>query len=42
MKHEDALELINVWVHIVVDLPPLIVMGNKKLSVSSKDNVRPF
>jgi hypothetical protein len=30
MKHVDALESKNVWVHIVMDLPPLIMMGNKK------------
>jgi len=30
MKHANALELRNAWVYIIVDLPPLIMMGNKK------------
>jgi hypothetical protein len=30
MKHANALELRNVWVYMIVDLPPLIMMGNKK------------
>jgi len=30
MKHANALELINVWVYMIVDLPPLIMMGNNK------------
>jgi hypothetical protein len=42
MKHEDALESRTVWVRIVVDLPPLIMMGNKKQGASPKDNVKPF
>ncbi len=30
MKHVDGPELRNAWVRIVMDLPPLIMMGNKK------------
>jgi len=30
MKHADALESKNVWVRTIMDLPPLIMMGNKK------------
>jgi hypothetical protein len=30
MKHVNALESKSAWVHIIVDLPPLIMMGNKK------------
>jgi len=42
MKHANALELRSVWVRIVVDLPPLIMMDNKKKYVGSKDKVGPF
>jgi hypothetical protein len=42
MKHGDALESRSVWVHTIVDLPPLIMMGNKKQDVGSKDKVGPF
>jgi hypothetical protein len=38
MKHADALT----WVCKIVDLPPLIVMGNKKQDVSFEDKVEPF
>jgi hypothetical protein len=30
MKHANALESKSAWVCIVMDLPPLIMMGNKK------------
>jgi hypothetical protein len=30
MKHANSPKSRSVWVHIVVDLPPLIMMGNKK------------
>jgi hypothetical protein len=30
MKNANTLELKNAWVCEVMDLPPLIVMGNKK------------
>jgi len=36
IKHANALELKNVWVNIVVDLPPLIMMGNNKQGVVLK------
>ncbi len=42
MKNANTLELKNAWVCEVMDLPPLIVMGNKKQGVSSKDKGRPF
>jgi hypothetical protein len=42
LKHANAFESKSVWVHIVVDLPPLIVMGNKKQGVGSEDKVGPF
>jgi len=42
MKNANTLELRNAWVCEVMDLPPLIVMGNKKQGVSSKDKGRPF
>jgi hypothetical protein len=30
MKHVDAFESRNAWVCVIMDLPPLIMMGNKK------------
>jgi hypothetical protein len=42
MKHANALESKSAWVCIVVDLSPLIMMGNKKQGVGSKDKVRSF
>jgi hypothetical protein len=42
MKHVDAPESRSAWVCVIVDLPPLIVMGNKKQSVGSKEKVRLF
>jgi len=39
MKHVDAPESKNAWVCIVMDLPPLIVMGNEKQVVGPKDKV---
>jgi hypothetical protein len=42
MKHANALELINVWVHTVVDLSPLIMMGNKKQGASFENKVGLF
>jgi hypothetical protein len=42
MKHGDALELKSAWVHTIVDLPPLIVMGNKKQDVGSENKARLF
>jgi hypothetical protein len=42
MKHVNTLESKIVWVHTIMDLPPLIVMGNKKQGVSFEDKVGPF
>ncbi len=42
MKHANALESRNAWVHIVVDLSPLIVMGNKKQGACFEDKVGLF
>jgi len=42
MKHANALELKSAWVNIVMDLPPLIMMGNNKQGVSFEDKVGPF
>jgi hypothetical protein len=42
MKHANTPESKNAWVYIIVDLPPLIVMGNKNQGAGSKDKVRPF
>jgi len=42
MKHVDAFKSKNVYVHIVTDLPCLIVMGNKKQGASFEDKVGPF
>ncbi len=42
LKHANAFESRSVWVHSVMDLPPLIVMGNKKQGVGSKNTVGPF
>jgi hypothetical protein len=42
MKHVDAPKLRNAWVHTVVDLPPLIMMGNKKQGVGFEDKVGTF
>jgi hypothetical protein len=39
MKHVDALESISVWVYTIVDLPPLIIVGNKKQGVGLKKKV---
>ncbi len=42
MKHVDALKSRSAWVHMVVDLPPLTTMGNKKQDVGSKNKARLF
>jgi hypothetical protein len=42
MKRVDAPKSKSAWVCKVLDLPPLIVMGNKKQDVGSKDKVGPF
>jgi hypothetical protein len=42
MKHADAPESRSVWVCIVMDLPPLIMLGNKKQGVGFKNNVGSF
>jgi len=42
MKHVDAPKSKNAWVHIVVDLTPLIMMGNKKQAVGFENKVRTF
>jgi hypothetical protein len=42
MKHANALKLRNAWVYMIVDLPPLIMMGNKKKGVGYRDKVGPF
>ncbi len=39
MKHANAFESKNVWVRIIIDLPPLIMMGNKKKGVGFKDKL---
>jgi hypothetical protein len=36
MKHIDALESKSAWVHTIMDLPPLIMMGNKKQIADSE------
>jgi len=42
LKHADAFESRSAWVRTIIDLPLLIVMGNKKQGASSKDKVGPF
>jgi len=42
LKHVDAFELRSVWVRTIVDLPPLIMMGNKKQGAGFKDKVGLF
>jgi hypothetical protein len=42
MKYADAPESKSVWVCTTMDLPPLIMMGNKKQGVGFKDKVKPF
>jgi hypothetical protein len=42
MKHVDAPESKSVWVCTVMDLPPLIMMGNKKQGVGFEDKVGLF
>jgi hypothetical protein len=42
LKHVDAPESRSVWVHTIVDLTRLIVMGNKKQDVGFKNKARPF
>jgi hypothetical protein len=32
----------STWVHTIMDLPPLIVMGNKKQGVGFEDKKGPF
>jgi hypothetical protein len=39
MKHANALESRSDWVCIFVDLPPLIMMGNKKQGDSYENKV---
>ncbi len=40
MKHVNAPKSISAWVLVVVDLPPLIMMGNTKQGVGSKKQGR--
>jgi hypothetical protein len=42
MKHEDAPKSKSVWVHVIMDLPPLIVMGNKKQGACFEGKVGSF
>jgi hypothetical protein len=42
LKHVDAPESRSVWVHTIVDLTPLIVMGNKKQDVGFKNKASLF
>jgi hypothetical protein len=42
MKHADSPKLKSVWVCIVVDSSPLIVMGNKIQGVGFENKGRPF
>jgi hypothetical protein len=42
MKHVDALEPRSDWVSMIMDLPPLIVMGNKKQGAGFEDKVGTF
>jgi hypothetical protein len=42
LKHGDAFDSRSVWVRTVIDLPPLIMMGNKKQGAGSEDKVGPF
>jgi hypothetical protein len=42
MKHADAPKSRSAWVCTIVDLPPLIVMGNKKQDVGFENKVGPF
>jgi hypothetical protein len=42
MKHVNALEPRCVWVHTIVDLPPLIVMGNKNKMLVLKTRLNYF
>jgi hypothetical protein len=39
MKCANAPKSKNAWVHIVLDLPPWIMMGNKKQGVGFEDKV---
>jgi hypothetical protein len=42
MKHVDALESSNVLISIVMNLPYLIMISNKKQVVGSKNKLGPF
>jgi hypothetical protein len=42
INHVDAPKSRSVWVHIVMDLSPLIVMGNKRQGVSFENKVGLF
>jgi len=42
MKHVDAPKSKNAWVHTAVDLPPLIMMGNKKQGLTIPTKIGHF
>jgi hypothetical protein len=42
MKHANALESNNVLISIAIDLPYLIVIGNKKIDVRFEGKLGPF
>jgi hypothetical protein len=42
MKHANAPKSKIIWVHAIMDLPFLIVMGNKQENVRSKNKVGSF
>jgi hypothetical protein len=42
MKHANALESKSVWVCIVVNLSPLMMMANKKQNDGFEDKIGPF
>jgi len=42
MKYADALESRNDWVYTIMDLPPLIMMGNEKQGGGFKHKVGLF
>jgi hypothetical protein len=42
MNHVDAPKSKSAWVHTILDSPPLIMMGNQKKNVNSKDKVGLF
>jgi hypothetical protein len=42
MKHENALDPSNILISIIMDLPYLIMISNKKQGVGSKNKLGPF